>query len=536
MPVTPTQPRVYIEKIRSGVRTITGVPTSITAFLGRALRGPTDQPVTITGFGDFERIFGGLHRDFTLGYAVHDFFVNGGRQAIIVRLYKPIAGKASRATFKVRNLTLKAASKGAWGMQVRARVDKRPATDPNLQAAAQRLGMLPADLFDLTVRDGATGVIETFPNLTTKESARRADRVLKAESALVRLAGAVVLPSAHSPTAHPGALIDADVWTDAKKSTPAKTSAASNEAVDSAALDAAVYKGNQPAKTGLYQLEEADLFNLLCIPPDARGGDVPEDVYQEALNYCVQRRAMLLVDPKNGWSSVSAAQTGMSDIHLSGEAARNAAIYFPCIQQADPKLDGQVETFVPCGMIAGVMARTDAQRGVWKAPAGIEAVLNGVVGLQVEMTDAENDRLNPLGINCLRTFPIYGRVVWGARTLRGEDATADEYKYVPVRRTALFIEESLSRGLKWVVFERNDEPLWAQVRLNVGAFMQDLFRQGAFAGKTSDEAYFVKCGRETTTPNDIHQGVVNIEVGFAPIKPAEFIVIRLQQKAGQIRA
>jgi phage tail sheath protein FI len=152
------------------------------------------------------------------------------------------------------------------------------------------------------------------------------------------------------------------------------------------------------------------------------------------------------------------------------------------------------------------------------------------------MTDAENGLLNPLGINCLRTFPVYGRVVWGSRTLRGADAAADEYKYIPVKRTALYIEESLYRGLKWVVFEPNDEPLWAQIRLNVGAFMNNLFRQGAFQGKTPREAYFVKCDKESTTQNDINLGIVNIVVGFAPLKPAEFVIIKLQQMAGQIQA
>jgi phage tail sheath protein FI len=196
--------------------------------------------------------------------------------------------------------------------------------------------------------------------------------------------------------------------------------------------------------------------------------------------------------------------------------------------------DQQLDTFVPCGLIAGVMARTDTQRGVWKAPAGQDAALNGVQGLQVNLTDNENGLLNPLGINCLRSFPVIGRVVWGARTLRGADQLADEYKYVPVRRTALFIEESLYRGTQWVVFEPNDEPLWAQIRLNVGAFMQNLFRQGAFQGKTPREAYLVKCDKETTTQNDINLGVVNILVGFAPLKPAEFVIIKIQQLAGQI--
>jgi phage tail sheath protein FI len=250
---------------------------------------------------------------------------------------------------------------------------------------------------------------------------------------------------------------------------------------------------------------------------------------------------MLIVDSPANWSqnpdqAAATAKSGLlTDLNLTGEQARNAALFFPRVIQSDPLHEGQLDTFVPCGIVAGVMARTDTTRGVWKAPAGIDAALNGIQGLEVNLTDAENGMLNPLGINCLRFFQVVGRVVWGARTLRGADQLADEYKYIPVRRTALFIEESLYRGTQWVVFEPNDEPLWAQIRLNLGAFMNNLFRQGAFQGKTPKDAYFVKCDKETTTQTDIDLGIVNILVGFAPLKPAEFVVIKLQQIAGQIQ-
>jgi hypothetical protein len=171
------------------------------------------------------------------------------------------------------------------------------------------------------------------------------------------------------------------------------------------------------------------------------------------------------------------------------------------------------------------------QRGVWKAPAGTEASLINVQALDYVLTDLENGALNPLGINCLRTFPIYSNICWGARTLDGADQLASDWKYVPVRRLTLFLEESLYRGTKWVVFEPNDEPLWAQIRLNVGAFMQDLFRKGAFQGTTPKEAYLVKCDGDTTTQNDIDNGIVNIMVGFAPLKPAEFVILNIQQIA-----
>jgi phage tail sheath protein FI len=216
--------------------------------------------------------------------------------------------------------------------------------------------------------------------------------------------------------------------------------------------------------------------------------------------------------------------------------ARNAALYFPTLNEADPLRNGNAGFVAPSGAIAGVYARTDATRGVWKAPAGVDATLNGTQGLSVNLTDAENGVLNPVAINCLRSFTSAGQVVWGARTLAGADQLEDDYKYVPVRRLALYIEESLYRGTQWVVFEPNDEPLWGQIRTSVGSFLQQLFVQGAFQGSSRQNAYFVKCDSETTSQNDINLGIVNIIVGFAPLKPAEFVVIQIQQLAGQVSA
>jgi phage tail sheath protein FI len=288
-------------------------------------------------------------------------------------------------------------------------------------------------------------------------------------------------------------------------------------------------------KQGIYALENTDQFNLLCIPPDTAGGNTDvTTVYSSAMAYCVTRRAMLIVDPPSGWTTPALAVSGLAALGLTGVNARNAAIYFPRVVMPDPLLGNQPNTFVPCGIVAGVIASTDASRGIWKAPAGQDAALSGVQSLAYKMTDAENGQLNPLGINCLRSFPTAGMVVWGARTMRGADQMADNYKYIPVRRLALYIESSLYQGTQWAVFEPNDTPLWAQLRLNIGAFMQDLYRKGAFQGQTPTDAYFVKCDSETTTQNDINLGVVNIVVGFAPLKPAEFVVISIQQMAGQI--
>jgi phage tail sheath protein FI len=290
--------------------------------------------------------------------------------------------------------------------------------------------------------------------------------------------------------------------------------------------------GSYASKTGLYALRDVDLFNLLVIPRTAQMDDTQaKSVMAAAINFCIERRAFYIVDPNpdKAWNDIGA---WVSDLGIS---ERNAAIFFPHVQVADPRNGFRLANIPPSGSVAGVFARTDGARGVWKAPAGIDATLTGVQSLAQSLTDQENGVLNQLGINCLRSFPVYGRVVWGSRTLRGADQTADEYKYVPVRRLALFIEESLYRGSQWVVFEPNDEPLWSQIRLNIGSFMHGLFRQGAFQGKSPKEAYFVKCDRETTTQDDINKGIVNILVGFAPLKPAEFVIIKLQQIAGQIQ-
>jgi hypothetical protein len=282
-------------------------------------------------------------------------------------------------------------------------------------------------------------------------------------------------------------------------------------------------------------LRRADLFTLLILPPSAPDGAIDDALWSDALGLCVEERAMLVVDPPSDQTTVDAIKTWISGLGLTGQG-RNAAFYFPRIRRADPLRDNAIRDFVPSGAVAGVMARTDTARGVWKAPAGLEAGVVGVTGLSVPLTDDENGRLNPLAINSLRMFPTIGTVVWGARTLRGADLLADEYKYVPVRRLALFLEETLYRNTQWVVFEPNDEPLWSQIRTSVGAFMQDLFRQGAFQGTTPRDAYFVRCSSETTTQYDIDRGIVNIIVGFAPLKPAEFVVVSIQQKTADAQA
>jgi phage tail sheath protein FI len=272
---------------------------------------------------------------------------------------------------------------------------------------------------------------------------------------------------------------------------------------------------------------QVDLFNLMVLPPDA--AVAINTIYGKASVFCQQRRAFLLMDPPTSWTTAQLASTGVAALRV-GLVKDYSAIFFPRITIDNNGLKLNVG---PAGAIAGLCARIDGTRGVWKAPAGTEADLRGVIGLEQNFSDGENGILNPRAVNTIRIFPN-GIVNWGARTMDGDDGFASEYKYIPIRRLALYMEESLYRGLKWVVFEPNDEPLYAQIRLNVGAFMHNLFRKGAFQGQTPKDAYFVKCDKETTTENDRNLGIVNIWVGFAPLKPAEFVILYLQQMAGQI--
>ncbi|MFJ9587714.1 phage tail sheath family protein [Streptomyces acidicola] len=290
--------------------------------------------------------------------------------------------------------------------------------------------------------------------------------------------------------------------------------------------------GSENDKTGIQALRGVADVNLLALPELAAYENTEDmlTVVSAAERLCQERRIFLLVDAPSTWGSVDTARAGLSA--FDPVRGNHAGLYFPHIQLTDP-LTGRLRSFPPSGAVAGVIARTDSERGVWKAPAGTEAQLAGVHSLTVDLTDRETGLLNPLGVNCLRTFPLNGPLVWGSRTLEGSDALDSEWKYVPVRRLALHVEESLQRGLQWVVFEPNNESLWQQIRLSASSYLHTLFRQGAFKGSTPREAYFVKCDSETTTDEDIANGIVNVLVGIAPVRPAEFVIVKIQQTSGQ---
>lgn len=317
---------------------------------------------------------------------------------------------------------------------------------------------------------------------------------------------------------------------------PFAASAPAQEGNDGGPPAFANYVGDPVNKTGFHALDTADLFNLMLLPADTALSDAQRrQLWGPASIYCLARRAFLLIDSPDSWTDAAelpAVVQNTDDINnLRATVVKDhSAVFYPKLLWND---GGVLRRVGASGAIAGLMSRIDATRGVWKAAAGTEADLRGISGLDLKLTDLENGVLNKLGVNCSRSF-ISGYVNWGARTMEGADDLGSEWKYIPIRRLALMIEESLYRGTQWVVFEPNDEPLWAKIRLNVGVFMNGLFRQGAFQGTSRSEAFYVKCDRETTTQADRNLGIVNIEVGFAPLKPAEFVVITIQQIAGDL--
>ena len=689
MAISYTYPGVYIQELPSPVHTITGVATSIAAFVGYTPAGLDNRAQAIFSFADFERLFGGLASDSALSYAVAQFYQNApGQQAYVIRVPKApkTAGDPAAAAVTFDGLTFTSLSSGAWANgNLLIDVDQGPPVDLTVDQQA----------FNLTVTNLLNGATEYFPNLTldtgsmnyvatvindvdngsqlvnvsgtatssplpasgvvgapitvgqvtsafctgntttandnygfqlttanppassvsaqlpvtvtvfTKNApipqslsglANRLQQAINTAFASASVTGASVQCSVASmvtdgsttpPTLGTALRINASLPnqpdvvlefeapsgtgapTDVLKglgletgTTPAPVfnvahyalgtghggagwvsqTASTAAGADGALPGATALIGDQATFTGMYALEKADLFNLLCFPDATRAtpgdpgssalGDTEiTSIYSQAIPYCDQRRAFLLVDPPPDVATVSGAIDWIST--TLGITDPNGAAFWPQLRLPDPLNNYSLRTFAPCGVVAGVYATTDGSRGVWKAPAGINATLNGAQGLTYTMTDQENGQLNPLGLNCFRSLPVYGRVLWGARTLQGADALASQWKYVPVRRTALFLEESLYRGLKWVVFEPNDAPLWAAIRLNVESFLQTLFLKGAFQGTTPAQAYFVKCDSETTTPTDVSGGIVNILVGFAPLEPAEFVVIQIEQLTGQ---
>jgi len=300
--------------------------------------------------------------------------------------------------------------------------------------------------------------------------------------------------------------------------------------------DGQVPEGEQYADAYDIIDKDVDIFNLMILPRvlnlggNGQSDDDRQGLWGEASAFCQKRMAFLFVDPRQDWSDASSVlDTANKNIDAvrRGLVKDHSAVFWPRVRITGS--DGTLVPIDPAGTLAGVAARTDANRGVWKAFAGMEASLLGVREVEHTMSEAENGILNPEAVNAIRVFPG-GIVSWGARTLDGYDNSGnDDYRYIPVRRLALYIEASLIRGLQFAVFRPNGEQLWAEIRRAAGTFMQNLYRQGAFKGKTVSDSYAVICDSTTTTEADTRLGIVNVVVMFAPLFPAEFVVITLKQ-------
>jgi phage tail sheath protein FI len=521
-------PGVYIEEVASGARPIQGVATSVAAFVGFAERAPDARPHLVTNWSQYAATFGGFLPDAYLAYAVRGFFDNGGRQAYVVAVGADgaadgaaAAGPASVAAAAIparlgalgTAVAVEAAAAGAAGEGITVEVG--PATgDP-----------APEDAFKLTVRQGGTEEVFDGLSFARGRGARNAEAVVNRESALIRLrvlAAEAERAVDRLPVAGLHALQPAQP---AAPSAPAR-------------VDPTEIAGSAEGRAGILGLEAIDEITILCVPdlmsPRALGnGDALtrlKTVQTAMLDHCAamkDRVAVLDAPPELGVQAVKEWR-----VAGAGFDSAYGALYYPWIKVANqtPKArrqpgEGDLIAVPPCGHVAGVWARVDSERGVHKAPAN--EVVRGAVDLVTQVTRNEQELLNPVGVNCIRAFPGMGIRIWGARTLASDAA----WRYVNVRRLFNFVEESIDHSTQWVVFEPNDEDLWARVARDITAFLDRVWRSGALFGATAEEAFYVKCDRETNPPSVRDAGQLICEIGMAPVKPAEFVVFRFSQKA-----
>ncbi|MDD5034277.1 MAG: phage tail sheath subtilisin-like domain-containing protein [Methylococcaceae bacterium] len=536
MPVKPSYPGIYIEELPSNSHTIVAAPTSIAVFIGYAhpfKSGFTDTGVItdkvrldeVFSFTDYERKFGGY---FSSGWisphlpiAVNQFFLNGGTDAYIVGLrpfYQPGSVPGAVAVTP-------ASATGANLITFTARelVDQTPINvtiSPNSDGTAA----------DMTISYAQSA--ETFRSVS-----------------LVKF-----LPSGESNSRYienvigtPDNPVSSLVTVPTGGAYPAKFKPNPDKFVISGGVPSGKTSAYNPGDfIAAFQeegpLDKVPIFNLMIMP-----GVVENGVLSEALAFCEKKRAFLVMDPPFNASTDSGSDLPIYDVKTAtGKVSSqiiplstNGALYFPYLKSTDPVSNNLME-IPPSGFVAGIYSRTDQNRGVWKAPAGLETNILNATGVtdRGQMNDQQQGKLNQVAVNCIRSFPGNGTVVFGARTLVGNDdnPTFQQWRYVPVRRMALFIEQTLFNNLKWVIFEPNDEPLWIAIRTSIERFMLSLYRQGAFQGSSPSQAFQVKCDNTTTTQDDIDNGIVNIIVAFAPLKPAEFVIVKIAQLAGQSQA
>ena len=514
-------PGVYVSEVPSGARSIEGAPTSTTIFVGETERGPIG-PTMIKSRSDYERMFGGYFRvrdvdspqpaptRVLTAYAIDGFYLNGGSTAYVLRAMDS-GGEEAPVTASRDSIT--ASSPGVWGNSLSVAL---------LPASGGSVDRIRIVVVYESPRTGERDIVESFDRLSTDVDDENYVVDALARSLYIRWSGNVAFPAPDLPASPTGPAPEA------------------SDIIDAAEALAGGIGGGGDLSAGEYallmndHLAGIDDAALLVAASDALLTDTGYVDYVQVfidLAEARPRQDLFFVgdlprqdasgDPTQATVATVAANDGVNKSNFAG-------LYWPHVVVGDvvgvgrnPKI-----TLPPSGYVAGLIARTDGRRGVWKAPAGTEATLLGTTALEYQLNDLHSDELNPEGINALRQIPGAGRVVWGART----QVPASEWRYVPVRRTAIFLRTSIYNGIQWAVFEPNDEPLWSSLRASIGGFMETQFRNGAFAGRTSREAYFVKVDAETTTEIDQAAGVVNILVGFCPLRPAEFVVVKLSQK------
>ena len=495
-------PGVYMEEISSGSKPISGVGTAIAAFVGLAEKGPVDTPTLVTNWSQFTQTFGEFVEGSYLAHSVYGYFLNGGGVAYIVRVGGNGADEAPPARAEIPSAADKAqASYRFQALEAGAAGDEISVefADPSEPAE---------DTFNLVVRRGKTE--ETYPNVTTKKGPNNVVTQVKQKSKIVSVeevakGGAVAIPEKGKfALGGGGAPVPVSVTPDS-------------------------YVGNSADRTGFGGLEAIDEITMLAVPDlmaayqqGALDMEGLKGVQLAMIAHCeLMNNRVCILDAPPG---LNAQQVKEWRMDMAGYDSKQAALYWPWIKVMDP-VKGEAIHIPPSGHMAGIWARTDDTRGVHKAPAN--EVIRGAISLELQITKGEQEQLNPIGVNCIRSFPGKGIRVWGARTLSSDP----EWRYLNVRRLFNMVEQSILNGTDWTVFEPNDFRLWLAVRRNVNAFLRNVWRSGALFGEAEADAFWVKCDEENNPPESRDLGELHVDIGIAPVKPAEFVVFRIQQIA-----
>lgn len=505
-------PGVYVEEVASGSRPIEGVGTSVAAFVGLAPTGPLNQPALVTNWSQYTAAFGDFAEGFLLAHAVYGYFNNGGTAAYVVRVGGGSSGAGGAASDGRPAIEASTREAVLGTFRVSALNGANLGGAPVVEVS-DTSGEGPDDRFTLTVKDGDKA-LESFDVSAKKSNRNYVVTQVKQRSKLIAVEEAASAGQLARPGNGTVAL--------AAVSAPAPVPATSQER-----LTSGQFLGDAADRTGFGGLEALDAITMVAVPDlmaaYERGAldlDAVKAVQLGMIAHCeLMGDRMAILDPPPG---MNAQQIRDWRQDTAGYDSSHAALYYPWIKVVDPS-GGRQRLVPPSGHMAGIWSRNDSERGVHKAPAN--EIVRGAVDLELQITRGEQDLLNPIGVNCIRAFPGRGIRVWGARTVASDPA----WRYLNVRRYFNYLEESILAGTQWVVFEPNDEALWARIRRNVSAFLVNEWRAGALFGSRPEEAFYVKCDAETNPPESVDVGRVVCEVGIAPVKPAEFVVFRLAQ-------